>query len=226
MRSNHYLNLFTSLKEANIRGLLNDKGFAVLKGQLVFEREGEIYITNIDEFNDQYTIEDYAVLPEAAPFELINGKLIFMASPTSDHQKVSINLSSALHFYVKRNKLGRVLAAPMDVYFDKTNVYQPDILFVLKERESIIGNFIQGVPEFIVEIISPGTKGEDESEKLAAYGKFGVQEYWLINPLKKSVEVFVGENGIMKKKQLFTGAQSISSKVIQKFEIAVEEIFE
>lgn len=226
MQSNYFLNFFTVLKDANIRQLLNDKGFAVLKGQLIFEREGEIYVTNIEETKSDYTTEDYTALPEGAPFELINGKLIFMPSPTSLHQQISMNLSSLLHVFARKNKLGRVLTAPMDVYLDKKNVFQPDILFVSKKREDIIGKFIQGAPELIVEIASPSTKAKDESEKLAAYSKFGVQEYWLINPKAQEVTVYFKNGKKMKKKETLKKNQVLKTMTIKGFIVDVADIFE
>lgn len=226
MPFNHYLNFFTSLKDANIRHLLNDKGFAVLKGQLIFEKEGEIYVTNIEETATDYTIEDYATLPEGAPFELINGKLTFMASPNSTHQDISMNLSALLHFHAKKNKLGKVFAAPMDVYFDKTNVYQPDVLFITEKRKDIIHKFIQGAPDLIVEIVSPSSQKKDELEKLAAYGKFGVQEYWLIHPEKETITVFFNEDGEMKQREVLEKMGILRSVVVEGFELEVANIFE
>lgn len=225
MYFNHYLNFLTTLKDANIRHLLNDKGFAVLKGQLIFEKEGEIYVTNIEETATDYTKEDYATLPEGAPFELINGKLTYMASPNSTHQDISMNLSALLHFHVKKNKLGKVFAAPMDVYFDKTNVYQPDVLFITEKRKDIIGQFIQGAPDLIVEIVSPSSQKKDELEKLAAYGQFGVQEYWLIHPEKQTVGVFLLEDGEMKRTEVFGKNDVLKSGVVEGFEVLLGEIF-
>lgn len=226
MKANHFLNFFTTLKDANIRHLLNDKGFAVIKGQLIFEKAGEIYVTNIEESAANYTIEDYAALPENAPFELINGKLTFMASPNSTHQNISMNLSALLHFYVKKNQLGKVFAAPMDVYFDKTNVYQPDVLFISEKRKNIIGKFIQGAPELIVEIVSPSSQNKDELEKLTAYGKFGVQEYWLIHPEKRTIQMFSNKGKEMKKIETLRGKAVLKSKVVTGFEVKLKEIFE
>jgi len=226
MVSNHFLNFITTIKETDMRRLLNHKGFAVLQGQLIFEKEGEIYVTNIEDSVEDYTVEDYNILPEGAPFELINGKLTYMPSPIADHQKISMNLSAALHFHTKKKKLGRVLTAPMDVHFDKKNVYQPDILFVTKEREEIIVDFIHGAPDLIVEITSPGTKAKDESEKMKIYGKFGVIEYWLVEPPKKTLTVYLNEKGKMVNKSILKKEDVLKSVVLDGFKIKTGEIFE
>ena len=77
----------------------------------------------------KYTYEDYVKLPEGAPYQLIGGELIMTPAPSPYHQKVLRNLSFALWQYVKEKELGEVFFAPIDVYFDKWNIIQPDIIF-------------------------------------------------------------------------------------------------
>ena len=68
-----------------------------------------------------YTYEDYAQLPEGAPYQLIGGELVMSPSPTSTHQRILRRLSFALHLFVEKNELGEILFAPMDVYFSETD---------------------------------------------------------------------------------------------------------
>ena len=97
-----FLNLYTAIHQVDFSKLLRGWNYVVLDGQIIFEKEGEVFITMIDEKRNDFTRKDYQALPENAPFELINGKLHYIPSPFDDHQKVSINLSTFLNFHVKK----------------------------------------------------------------------------------------------------------------------------
>lgn len=138
--------------------------------------------------NNKATVEDYKKLPEGAPFELIEGHLVKEPSPEYLHQKVSMYLSSEMHQFVKAEDLGEVLAAPIDVYLDQENVFQPDILFIAKENLSLIEkDGIHGPPDIVIEILSPSNAYHDVSTKLRIYEKYGVKEYFIADPLSKDV---------------------------------------
>ena len=129
------------------------------------------------------TIADYQQLPEGARYQLIDGEIIDVPSPTARHQKIAMRISAKLFFHAEKNSLGTVLFAPMDVYLNDENAVQPDILFVSKANEAIIReNGIYGAPDLIVEILSPSTSYYDTKRKFRLYEKHGVQEYWLIDP--------------------------------------------
>lgn len=97
-------------------------------------------------------------------------------------------LSSGMHQFVKAQDLGEVLAAPMDVYLDNENVFQPDILFIAKENLSLIErDGIHGPPDIIIEILSPSNAYHDVSTKVRIYEKYGVKEYFIADPASKDV---------------------------------------
>ena len=102
----------------------------------------------------------------------------------------------------------------MDVHFSKDNIYQPDILFVSNNRTSILKDYIMGAPDFVVEIMSPGTRKKDEEDKLKTYGQYNVSEYWLIDPYEETVEVFLNEDKELISTGKFGKNESISSNVI------------
>ena len=95
------------------------------------------------------TYDDYVKLtpPDSGNYELHNGKIVFMATPTGIHQTISMNLSAHIWQYIRPRQLGRILAAPMDTIFSPYDTLQPDLLFVSKEREHIIKKVVDGVPE-------------------------------------------------------------------------------
>ena len=81
------------------------------------------------------TVENYKLLPETGPrYQLIQGDLYMAPAPNRFHQEISRNLQFELHSYLMRNRIGKLLNAPFDVYLDEINVFQPDIIVVLKER--------------------------------------------------------------------------------------------
>ncbi len=193
---------------------------------ILFENEeGEYVLFTIDP-QATYTKEDFMQLPEGAPFELLNGKLNYMASPKTLHQLILGNIFNYLFFFVKQQKLGKVFSSPMDVHFDEENIVQPDILFVSKERNAIIQDWIFGAPDLAVEIFSPSTKRTDQKTKFNLYQKHGVLEYWLVDTKQESVEVHVLENKKYALKGNYKVGDSLKSNVVKGFEMAINDVFE
>jgi len=128
-------------------------------------------------------MEVFKMLPEGTLAELIDGIIYMSPSPIRDHQKVLGKLFSQLLEYTESKNAGEVYLAPFDVYLDEySNAVQPDIVFVSKENLSIIKDHIHGVPDLMIEILSPGNKKYDQEKKKELYERFGVQEYWIIDP--------------------------------------------
>ncbi len=159
--------------------------------------------------------------------ELIDGDHIMSPSPKTHHQTVALNLAAMFLAFVRKHKLGRVFAAPFDVVFSEWDVVVPDIVFVARARIRIITEaHIRGVPDLIVEILSPSTADMDRRTKFKLYEKYGVREYWIIDPDDESVEVFVlREQGYTLLKR-FARGQKAHSEVLTGFACAVDDIFE
>ena len=139
----------------------------------------------------KYTIEDYRALPEGAPYQLIGGELVSSPAPSTYHQKVLRNLFVVMWSYVSGKGLGELLFSPIDVYLEEGEAYQPDIVFVSKERMGIIkGDGIWGAPDMVIEILSKSTAYYDMKHKKRVYERSGVREYWIVDPYEKSVEVY------------------------------------
>ena len=189
-----------------------------------FEPWATFVITTITDAHN-YTQHDYFLLPEGAPYQLINGKLIYMASPFDIHQAILGNIYLEIGSFVKKAKSGIVRVAPLDVVLDDQNVFQPDILFVAIKRNSIIKRKIFGAPDFVVEILSSNSQ-HDRHEKFQAYQKHGVVEYWIVHPTQKYVEVYHNQDNLLKLVQTAQDTGTIISKAIEGFQIEVEDIFE
>lgn len=161
-------------------------------------------------------------------YELINGELVKKQSPTIDHQRISREIEFYLNLYSKRNESGEVLHAPLDVVLDDGNAYQPDIFFIRKERFFIIDEkerIVMGAPDLVIEILSKSTAADDKGEKKDNYEKFGVRGYWLVDPVKKSFEVYTLTGKRYKLTSYFEGSGVLKSSVSEGFEMDVEQIF-
>ena len=220
-----FLNLYTHIHQADFKQLLNGKQFIVIQGQLIFEKDGEIVITHIDSNKSDFTAEHYKALPEGAPYQLINGKLHYMPSPTEKYQRTQ----SLIHFYlfdfIDSNDLGKLYTAPLDVYFDDDNVYQPDLMFISNKRSNIIETFIKGAPDLVIEILSRGTAKVDREDKLKKYGETNVLEYWIVDPEKKAIELYSNDGKELKKEATYEYDSNLKSKVLAGFSINTKQIF-
>ncbi len=173
------------------------------------------------------TIAEYLAMPEGPPYyQFIHGMVKKMASPTRKHQETLGELFLLMRLFVKQHRLGKVFMAPLDVYFDEKNYVQPDILFVSHERAHILQTRIKGAPDLIVEILSPSNIADDVVDKKALYESFGVHEYWIVNPMTESIEVWAnGENGFVCVSRAENGTGSVESRLLQGFSVDVASIF-
>jgi len=143
----------------------------------------------------EWTYEEFMSLPEGGPlrYEIIDGELCMTPSPNTRHQEISLILSLAIGNWVGKSSSGKLFIAPYDVFFSKDplQVVEPDLVFVSKEHLSIIGEKnIQGVPDLLVEILSPSTEASDRRVKHSLYERFGVPEYWIVDPATNTIQVF------------------------------------
>lgn len=175
------------------------------------------------------TYADYAVLtpPDSGNYELHNGKIVFMASPTPLHQRVVRRLSRKMDAFAETNRLGEVFFAPLDTVFNAIDTFQPDILFISKARQSIIGDKkIEGAPDLVVEVLSEANIPKEMSYKKYIYESHLVQEYWLINLKKNTVTVYQNVEGELMPVGIFNGKDTVHSQVLAGFQISVAEILQ
>jgi Uma2 family endonuclease len=143
----------------------------------------------------KYTARDYFNLPEGSPYQLIEGELIMTPSPFTVHQAISRNMEMIIFEHVKQNKLGFVYYAPIDVYLDNDNAYQPDIIFISDKNKNIIKKSgIDGAPDLVIEILSQSNAYYDKKVKKYVYERNGVIEYITVDPKTKTIDVFERKN--------------------------------
>ncbi len=173
-----------------------------------------------------YTYEDFALLPEGAPYQLIGGQLVVSPSPSTYHQTILLRLATLIHRVCDTGGLGTAFIAPIDVYLSDTDVYQPDLVVVLAGGAAVVeAHLIRGAPDLVVEILSPSTAYYDLRQKKTAYERFGVMEYWVVDPIERSVEVFTRVEGVFVLHERRAGAEVIRSPSLVGFQIELESLF-
>jgi Uma2 family endonuclease len=176
----------------------------------------------------KFTYEDYKNLPESETkrYELLEGELVMVPSPTFEHQDISVHLEFALYEFVHKHDLGIVLHAPLDVVLDDENVVQPDIIFISKARSQIIyKEAIRGAPDLVIEILSPSTGERDRTIKKKLYARAGVMEYWLVDPESKTIEVLKLSEAGFERVALYKRDEMLTSPVLPGLRIPLKEIF-
>ena len=183
-------------------------------------------LTGMGERAAACTYEDYCKLPEGAPYQLIGGELVMTPAPGTYHQLISSELEYQLKSFNYEKNAGVVLDAPVDVYLGESETYQPDIVFISSKRKGIIEpERINGSPDLVVEILSPSTAYYDLRKKFKVYEKSGVQEYWIVDPGEKSVQVFVLNNGKFALDQEVGIGAAVHSRLLEGFAVDLESIF-
>ena len=170
------------------------------------------------------TYKDYAALtpPDSGNYELHNGQIVYMASPTPSHQRIARRLTTQIDNFLAQNKLGEVFFAPLDTVFDEINTLQPDVLFIAKERSSIIGKKkIEGAPDFVVEIQSEGNTAKEMGYKKYIYETFMVREYWVINLKKETITKYLNEEGEFRQVGIFQKGEEVASDVLGGFQVSL-----
>ena len=198
---------------------------------LVVHEEGRGYRTN-----RIISLEEYMALIESSDqrYELIDGEVYLLASPSFTHQVVISELAAQFYGYFK-GKPCRSLTAPLDVRLcgyatkleEDPNVVQPDIVVICDEDKVNADGRYEGTPTLIVEVLSPPTKGRDLAIKLQLYMKSGVSEYWIVDPQGKSViqYIFTPERDI-DRTQVVDKDGTIISGVFDGLAIRLGEIFD
>ena len=158
-------------------------------------------------------LEVWETLPEGTLCQLINNKLIMSPAPKDIHQEILNRINVRIFNFLEKNKIGEIRIAPYDVHLSKQNILQPDILFIKNENLHKIREYgLAGAPDMVVEILSHSTSHLDYDDKKSLYERFGVAEYFIVDPNSKSVDSFFLKDGIYEEQKNITG--KINSKIL------------
>jgi Uma2 family endonuclease len=171
------------------------------------------------------TYDDLLATPDDGQrYEIIGGELFVSPSPGIPHQRVALHMAVEIEAFIRRKDLGEVFVAPVDVKLTEHDIVVPDLVFVSRERASIIRDrAIEGAPDLLVEILSPSSKGRDRVRKSALYATSGVREYWIVDPDRSTVETYRLNEG---RYQRIAGPEGVvRSEVLAGFEIETARFF-
>ncbi len=173
------------------------------------------------------TVANYMQLPDDGPrYELIEGELLMAPAPNRYHQQVLANLFLILGNYVRKKRSGKLYFAPFDVIFDQHNVLQSDIIFFSHARASALTKAgATGAPDLAVEVISPGAEKRDRELKRKVFVRSGVEEFWLVLPDKKRIEIYRLAEEPERPLQIVGGTDQFESRLFPGLTIAADEVF-
>ncbi len=164
-------------------------------------------------------------LPEGTRAELIDGDLFMSPSPKKPHQNAVLRLVRRLADFIESRRLGAVFVAPFDVHLPSGDIVEPDILFVAKVNLGIVQDWVRGVPDLVVEVLSPEGMERDRFVKRALYSDNGVPEYWIVDADAKTIEVFSLGGGKYIPNGYFDNDDVLVSPLLSGFNLPVADIF-
>jgi Uma2 family endonuclease len=175
------------------------------------------------------TYADLLRLPEDRfRHELIDGVHYMSPAPVLKHQLVVVNLGRILSTFVREHRLGRIFVAPVDVVFSEHDVVEPDLLYVSSENAGrLTERYVAGAPDLAVEVLSPSSRGMDRIKKRRLYETRGVPEYWIVDPISETLEVYRTSpgGGLAHQATLATG-DTLETPLLPGLEISLSEVFE
>jgi Uma2 family endonuclease len=173
----------------------------------------------------RWTYEEYYKLDDDQRYEIIDGELLVAPAPDTWHQAWIGELHLILDRHVRARQLGKVLLSPVDVVLDPENTVQPDIVFVAAGNAGIIQRrAIFGVPDLLVELVSPSSVRRDRYDKKALYARFGVKEYWIGDPANMALEILTLKEGRYELHCCVEEKGKLTSLVLQGLEFDLSEI--
>ncbi len=178
-----------------------------------------------------WTIADLEKIPDDGNrYELISGVLYMSPSPIPEHQNIADWVTTYLKLHIQRLDLGKVFSA-LDVELPgHTTILRPDVVVIRNANSAIIQpKRIVGVPDLLVEVTSPSTANFDRDAnagKQGAYQRAGVPEYWIVDPIGRTVEILVLDGGRYRSAGAFAGQNTLPSRIIPTFPVAVAAFFE
>ena len=159
-------------------------------------------------------------------YELYDGEVSEVPAPLPRHQLAMLELLYRLRDYVVTHA-GLVIASPIDIVFDDTNVLQPDIVvFTAARRHHVqLDQVIKAPPDVAVEVVSPSTAANDRGRKLRMFERFGVAEYWMLDPAAELIEMRRLTGGRYAAPLVFGRSTHAESSVLPDFVCDVNTLF-
>jgi Uma2 family endonuclease len=152
---------------------------------------------SVDQNTNKLTYEYYACIPnDGKRHEIIDGEHYVNPAPNLTHQTLSRRIQFQLYTQIELANRGVVFNAPVDVQLSEFDIVQPDLVVVLARNKGILTDpKIDGVPDLVIEILSPTNPQHDRNLKKQLYLRGGVPEYWIVDPMNEAIEQYVLSEG-------------------------------
>lgn len=160
--------------------------------------------------------EDIKDLPEsgAKRTELVDGELVVSPSASSRHQRICTKLGLEIGNFLRAHKLGEVFSSPMHIILNEHVHYEPDLCFIANDRLAIIEeNYVSGAPDLVIEVISESNRSHDTVVKFNDYQRYGVKEYWLVDPRESHIRVFALEGSTYEALGIYAPGDRVQSRI-------------
>lgn len=177
------------------------------------------------------TYDDYVLFPDDGQrHELIDGEHYVTPTPNWSHQSIVGNLLGLIWSHLQQHRTGRVLMAPFDVIFSHFDVVQPDVLYVSHERLAQLEKspWLKGAPNLVIEVGSRSTRKRDRTIKRRLYERFGVDEYWIVDPDAKTIRVFRRQSNFYRlvAELAFDRSDVLETPLLPNLDLPLAKIFE
>lgn len=180
------------------------------------------------ETQTKLTYEDYLSIPDdGRRHEIIDGEHYVNPSPAPRHQIIAFNIELRMGMFLLKNPIGQMMHAPLDIVLTDTDIVQPDIIYISRERLKLIGpKNIGGTPELVVEILSTNRR-YDEITKKRLYERTGVREYWIVDPELDTIKVYRRSgNAFVRVAELSAENDDVlTTPLLSGFELKLVEVF-
>lgn len=196
-----------------------------------YDDNGDLQMVEESSANYTYTYADYLKFKFEERLELIKGKIMKMAAPSTKHQAISMKLSFSLYNYLK-DRTCNVFHAPFDARLpikdrkkdhEVTTVVQPDLCIVC-DGSKIDERGCCGASDIIIEILSPDSSKRELQNKLELYQEAGVLEYWIVAPAEEFNIIWYLENGKYLRSKPVVAGQTITSSILSGFKLNTTDI--
>jgi Uma2 family endonuclease len=184
-------------------------------------------MASMQDVQPRFGYTDLLAMPDdGRRYEIHGGELVVMSSPLLRHQIAVLELATLLNAYGRRSG-GRAVAAPFDIVFDEYDVVQPDIVFFRAERLHLLrlDAVTRAAPDIAVEVLSPSTASVDRGRKMRMFARYGVPEYWIVDPVRLEIEVHALENSGYRRAQVATGVDTVRSVLLPDLTFTAASIF-
>ena len=176
------------------------------------------------------TYEDFLLFPDDGKrHELIDGEHYVTPTPNQKHQIIVMNLSAMIWNYLQQHRIGRVFGSAFDVVLSDFDVVEPDVQFISHARQEILTKQnVRGAPDLVVEVGSPRTRKRDETIKRRLYERFGVSEYWVIDPELDTIKVYrrIDERYVRAAELSLESGDVVTTPLLPGLELPLSKIFE